>query len=368
MRAIVVGAGIVGISLAFHLAKKGISTSVLDPNRPGGGASFSGFACLNIFGHKSDAYYELRLEALRYHRTLARSLDAEDLLHMCGTLRWSDGKDGRSALDREALRLRERGADCSPVPAEVSLEGLEPSLDLTSVSQRPILVSAEGWLDVVPYLGRLLAAAAATGKFSRIVAKAVDITILPQGVRVSTDEGELEADIVALAAGVACRRLAASLGGSLPVEEHPGVTIVSAPSRFTPRHIIYAPGIHFRADGGGRVLAALAEGHANRPSPSPEEAAEEAAKIMTRLARWMPGFEETPIEAVRIGVRPVPSDSYPIAGYLPGLDRVYAAVYHSGITLAPLLGRLCAEEISSAKTFAALDAYRPQRFATAARA
>jgi glycine/D-amino acid oxidase-like deaminating enzyme len=49
--------------------------------------------------------------------------------------------------------------------------------------------------------------------------------------------------------------------------------------------------------------------------------------------------------SVRVGMRPMPTDGHPVIGPLPTVRGAYVAVMHSGVTLAPVAGRLVAEEV-----------------------
>jgi glycine/D-amino acid oxidase-like deaminating enzyme len=64
-------------------------------------------------------------------------------------------------------------------------------------------------------------------------------------------------------------------------------------------------------------------------------------------------------------VRPMPADGQSIVGWLPGAGGLYAAVTHSGVTLAAHLARLIIAELVTGAASADLAPYRPSRFATA---
>ena len=72
------------------------------------------------------------------------------------------------------------------------------------------------------------------------------------------------------------------------------------------------------------------------------------------------------VEAVRLGVRPMPMDGFPIVGFDPSVGNLYHVVTHSGITLAARLALLVTEELSGGGA-EPLEAYRPSRFAVGAR-
>ena len=50
LHVVVVGAGIVGASIAYHLARRQVAVTVLERHRPGAGASSHSFAWINAFG------------------------------------------------------------------------------------------------------------------------------------------------------------------------------------------------------------------------------------------------------------------------------------------------------------------------------
>jgi glycine/D-amino acid oxidase-like deaminating enzyme len=62
-------------------------------------------------------------------------------------------------------------------------------------------------------------------------------------------------------------------------------------------------------------------------------------------------------------------DGYPVMGALPNSSDVHVAVTHSGVTLAPIVGRYTSDEVLHGSRIEMLAPYRPERFpATAVRA
>jgi glycine/D-amino acid oxidase-like deaminating enzyme len=72
--------------------------------------------------------------------------------------------------------------------------------------------------------------------------------------------------------------------------------------------------------------------------------------------------EDIHLVSVRLGTRPMPTDELPIVGPVPGVGGAYVAVMHSGITLAPTVGRLVASEIVDGVEAEQLAGLRPARF------
>ena len=63
-----------------------------------------------------------------------------------------------------------------------------------------------------------------------------------------------------------------------------------------------------------------------------------------------------------LGYRPLPADEFPIVGTGAARPDVYLAVMHSGVTMAPLMGRLAAIEILDGVRAEPLEPYRLARF------
>ncbi|NPB39923.1 FAD-binding oxidoreductase, partial [Shigella sonnei] len=85
--------------------------------------------------------------------------------------------------------------------------------------------------------------------------------------------------------------------------------------------------------------------------------------IQDAAACYLPALGKAEIERVSIGQRVVPRDSLPVVGFAPRLGGLYVAVTHSGVTLAPALGRLAALEILDGVVADPLANYRLGRFA-----
>jgi glycine/D-amino acid oxidase-like deaminating enzyme len=148
----------------------------------------------------------------------------------------------------------------------------------------------------------------------------------------------------------------------LLVETPPG----SAPGQA--QRVLYPPekgGLHLRPTPGGGLLLGADDTDAALNDPDASYPPEAPAGLLARAARFLPGLPVEPLQdalAARVCVRPVPGDGLPIVGPLPGVDGVFLAVTHSGVTLGPLLAHYLAEEMVSGRIWPLLTPYRPARF------
>lgn len=71
---LIVGAGIVGASIAWHLARLGARVTVIDAAEPGGVATRNSWARINASWGNPEPYFRLRVRAMEEWRRLAREL------------------------------------------------------------------------------------------------------------------------------------------------------------------------------------------------------------------------------------------------------------------------------------------------------
>lgn len=97
---VIAGAGIVGASIACHLAKRGAQVTVLEKQQPGSGATRNSFAWLNAsFSKQPRSYYELNLAGMAGWRRL--SLEFRDLqVQWGGSVQWYEPGDRAERLRR----------------------------------------------------------------------------------------------------------------------------------------------------------------------------------------------------------------------------------------------------------------------------
>ena len=100
----VVGGGILGSSIAYHLAKRGASVTLFEKTKPGAGATSNSFAWINAtFSKKPEHYYQFnRLGGLGY-RHLERELGGDLKVQWGGSLEWY-GEPSRARWLRQQVQ------------------------------------------------------------------------------------------------------------------------------------------------------------------------------------------------------------------------------------------------------------------------
>jgi glycine/D-amino acid oxidase-like deaminating enzyme len=274
-------------------------------------------------------------------------------VNWCGGLVWDLPPDGLRAFvaERQAQGYDIRLVDAAEAAA------LEPAL----ADPPPIAAysPAEGAIEPLDATMELLLDAERRGARMR-VGLGVE-SLLQDGGRVIgvrlEDGTEIAADTVVLAAGTATGRLAATVGVEVPVEDPPGLLVSTEPLEPLLNGLVVGPGLELRQLRDGRLLAS---GHYAGSDPGQDPA--RTAKALLDLVRTrLHGGAALRMGGYTIGHRPVPKDGYPIVG--PVLPGLHVAVTHSGVTLAPVIGRIVADEVLHGRRDPLIAPFRPDRFA-----
>lgn len=359
-----IGAGIIGAATAYYLAERGVSVTVLDSSREPRGASAATFGWINANGKRPDHYFELNRDGMAAHYELVRALGDDSWLHHGGSLEWT-AAHGDGVLATRVDEHAVRGYPAELIPAARALQ-LEPELApaLEGASYEVAFYSSEGWADTVALIERLLSVARANGASVRRGATVTHLGPADGQVTVGLQDGDaVIADVVVNCAGPDAGVIAAMAGLSLETAGPLGLNAVTAPTRVRLRRVVRAPGVHFRPETGGRLMVATPA--ADTALANGADPAELAAQNLQAAARCLVVPAGTAVEAARVAQRAIPADGLPVVGRTADAPWLYHVVTHSGVTLAPLLGRLVADEITDESETDRLAPYRPGRFTAA---
>jgi glycine/D-amino acid oxidase-like deaminating enzyme len=176
------------------------------------------------------------------------------------------------------------------------------------------------------------------------------------------------ADVVVNAAGPDAPRIAALAGANLPLDRQPGVFVVTAPTPNCLRHVVRSTDAFLRPEGGDRVVI-----HRDQYDSTVDESTTAsrdlaiARRALPDASRIWPDAAHAEIESVRLGIRAMPKDGYPIVGPDTDVPGLYHVATHSGVTLCARLALLVTEDISGIDV-PELAPYRPDRFGSGDRA
>jgi glycine/D-amino acid oxidase-like deaminating enzyme len=347
MHVIVIGAGIIGASIAYHLARGGARVTIIAAS-PGGTATPNSFAWINASWGNDEAYFRLRFDSLqRWHRL---EQELPDLgVSWGGSLTYDMNQQ---ELHRYAAEFGGRGYPLRLVDG-ADARVLEPNL-----LAPPVLAAyaeAEGAVEASAATAAFLRASAAT--MMHTTAHGLDL-VGGRMMSVMTDDGPIEADYFVIAAGVGTAPLLATAGLVLELDSPAGLILHTTPIRRLLRRLIIAPQIHIRQTLTGEIIAGSDFGG----SPIDRGPMAVAAELMDQIRSTVRGAEEISMARYSIGYRPTPKDTLPIVGSVPAIEGLYVAVMHSGITNAPAIGAYAADEILHGRRNELIKPYGIERF------
>lgn len=347
----VIGAGIIGASIAWHMVKGGARVIVLAPER-GGVATANSFAWINASRGNPEPYFRLRIRSMAEWQRLGTDVPAA-APNWCGGLCF-DLPPGE--LEAYAREHGSWGYGIRPVGRkEIAL--LEPGL--AEPPDEALFIAEEGAVEPDATARVLLADAVRRGAEIRPTTVTA-LTLSDDRITgVETTEGGLAADHAVVAAGTGTPALAASAGLVIPIVAPSGLLVQSHPHAGLVNHVVNSPGLHFRQTADGRIVAGADYGG----SPPGEDGEATALLVFETLKAKLRGGDALQFARYSVGHRPTPADDFPVIGGIASRPGLYLAVMRSGITLAPAVGLFAAEEILTGRRDPLLAPYGPERFA-----
>jgi glycine oxidase len=366
-RIVVIGGGLIGLAVAWQLARRGRSVSVFERDTAGRGASWvaagmlapvSEFGFENedflAFGRRSGEAYPAFLDELRTDSGLDVAIDTR------GTLVVGLHRDEVEQIRRVYSFREDKGLPVQWLSGTEARE-LEPLLSPK--------VSAAMWIPDDHQIDNRALVAAVKEAFIRVGGELQERTeVLSLRVRdgrcggVVTAEGEHAAGTTVLAAGC----WSSSIRG-IPPELAPNVRpvkgqIVSLKTdpAYPFAHVIRTPDVYLLPKGTSRVLIGATEeemGFDVTPTAGP------VMRLIERAWEAVPSVYDLPIESIDAGLRPGTRDHEPLIGESGLQGLIYATGhYRHGILLAPVTAYAVSELLVSGKAPEWLEPFAPSRF------
>ncbi len=358
----VIGAGIVGSSIALALADRGAPV-VLIGRDPAGSASALSFGSVSALGEQPAAYYRLACAGMSAWRGWARRLDGRARVgfRRGGTLQWAATPAQGRLLDEQHDRARQAGYPLRRI-SRVELSRLLPAARIGPLAAA-VHAEADAQVDVAAALSAARAALVAAGGRVLLGTEA-QVRVDGGGVLVEAAGERLRPAVVVLAAGAESAALAAPLGLEVPTAPSPGLLVRTAPVAPVAGGVVRLPAgpgpeVYLRQLAGGAVL--LGEGWREQVAHDPTMS--HGVALVAQAARFFPALAGARIDRMTLGWRAMPADRVPIVGPVAGLPWLYLAVSRGGVTIAPVLGELAAAELLEGTVDELLLPLRPDRFA-----
>jgi glycine oxidase len=374
---VIVGAGIIGLSLAFELARRGEEVVVLERSRPGAGASSVAAGMLAPAAeaeHEDPDLLHLAQESLRRYPEFVRAIEERsgrscELRHE-GTLLVALNRDDEDELERLAAFQRRLGLACAPLTAEQA-RAREPQLSprVTAALHAP----HDHQVDPAAMVAALEAAVRALGG---TVVTGFEVTgFETQGGRLAAvvgcrqAGGEAGSHATEEPTGVRCRVavLAAGAWSSF------GIAWPAEPFTVRPvkgqlvhlqgpellQHVVRTPHVYLVPRRGGRlVIGATMEEMGFDATPT----AGAVMDLLWQARLVVPAIYDLGLAEVKVGFRPATRDHRPLIGPA-GVPGLYLATGHfrHGVLLAPATAMLLAEAITTGALPPLIAPFSPAR-------
>ncbi|HKC19693.1 MAG TPA: FAD-dependent oxidoreductase [Candidatus Dormibacteraeota bacterium] len=371
-RAVVIGGGITGASVLYHLAKAGWKDTVLlEKDELTSGSTCHAAGLVTQF-NPSPTMMRFRRYSIELYQELG-------VFETVGSLRFASSADQLMELKRGVSRARGIGLEAELISAGEAA-GLMPVITRESL-HGAVWMPGDGHLD--PHTATHALAAAARTLGARVLThrRVTGIALSERGhiAAVHTDEGPIATEVVVVAGGIWGPQLAAMAGAfvvSTPVDhQHAALLAVRGhelphdmPCFRDPDNLVYG-----KAEAGGMVLGGYESNpvarwidgvpwdHAGVSLP-PDQARFEP--LLAGAARRFPFVHEAGIVKLVCHPDAMTPDAGPLVGGVPGVRGLYMAAGLSlnGFGGAGGIGRAIAELVTAGETELDLYAYRPWRF------
>ena len=371
-RAVVIGGGISGTSVAYHLALAGWTDTVLLEKAELTSGSTCHAAGLVTQFNPSPTMMRFRRYSIELYQRLG-------IFETVGSLRFASSPGQLKELQRGASRARAIGLDVELVSAEHAAR-LMPAISTDSLFGA-VWVPGDGSLDPHTATFALAKAAQQLGVTVLTGTRVTGLELSPRGAvqAVQTETGRTETEVVVIACGIWAPQVAAMAGAfvvSTPVDhQHAALHAVAGaelprdmPCFRDPDNLVYG-----KAEAGGMVLggyeldphARWIDGvpwdHAGRSVPPDQHRFE---PLLGGAARRFPFVSEAGIVKLVCHPDAMTPDANPLVGPVPGVRGLFMAAGLSlnGFGGAGGIGKSLGELITAGETELDLYAYRPWRF------
>lgn len=379
---IIIGSGVIGGSLAWHLARKGKKVRVLEKKDTASGAAGATDGVVGYHTKKPGKQMDLAVQSIRMFDTLEEEL-GEPIAYglRAGGMQPVEDKtqwDILSAIVEEQVKS---GVDIRMISAEEARK-IEPQLseDIYGALYSP----TGGKINPLKLTMAFTHAAKRLGAEYKYQTEVTGF-IIENGVclGVRTKDEEFYADAVVNCCGAWAGEVAALAGLDLPIKPRKGQLAVTEPIapfmtatlqcarynviKFRPETIkdenVLKLGQSLsieQQEEGGLIIGGTRE-FADFEGENTFVAID---AMMKRAARFFPALRNVSVIRFFSGFRPYTPDGMPLLGPVKTLDHFYMAAGHEGdgIALSPVTGKLMAEYIVDGKPSYDISDFSPNRF------
>ena len=373
---VIIGAGVIGASIAYQLAKRNQNVVVLERSDLVGGSSGACGGMVFLQSKSPGPHLNLALESVKRFQDLENELEADIEFQNNGGMIVIETEEQLEAIKQFVEKQKKSGLD-------VSLLDRQQARDRAPALSEAIIGSTFSPMDgqVHPIFLTFAFINAAQKRGARLF---TDTLITGIGktahavTSVKTNRGEIETNVIVNAAGIHAPEIGAMAGLEIPIRPRRGQLLVTeAVEPVISTCILSAQYIAAKFDpslaekgGGGTSIEQTANGNMILGSTrefvgfDSNTTFEAIRTILAKVTSMIPAVKDMHIIRTFAGLRPYTPDGLPILGRVDALDGFYMAAGHEGdgIALSAITGEILADLIVDNHEIVPLDVFRLERF------
>jgi len=376
---VVIGAGIVGSSCAYYLAKAGLKVHLVEKGPFGSGASKAGMMHL-VTWEEPEIHLRLGCESQKLYQQLSQELPLDIEYRKTGSIAFLENSQQFQKFKETIKRLQAWGVNCELIEIQDLLK-IEPYVapDIAGGAY----FKEDGQVSPLYATLALIQASRDLGTVTDSFCEVTGFEMSPAGNKVTgvtTSKGRIPADAVVIAAGAWSAKVGELAGLDIPIQPRRGNLAVTVP---VPERIMnvkvllaasYMDTVHEGGGGNGLAVAANIQqaGNGNLVMGSSRQFVGfdsevdpmVIAKMMDQNLRYYPILKDISVIRTWVGFRPYTPDLIPIISPVDSIEGMYIAAGHEGIgiTEGPITGKLISQMITNQPLEFPLDAVSFNRF------
>ncbi|MET0359823.1 MAG: FAD-binding oxidoreductase [Pararhizobium sp.] len=364
--AVIIGAGIFGVSTAVQLLRRGVSVTLVNDGPVANGASGRSLSWLNSARMRSNPYHLLRMAGIDRYRTLSSRIGPVDWLRFDGGLTW-DADDATNEIAAAYAHEVSLAYDAQHL-APGAVEAATPGVDAAAITGHAAIFNpGEGWVDLPALIALLLAEFDTLG--GTLVTGEGSARVIVESGRAAGVETKAgvrhSADAVLIATGPAVPAMAAELGATIADGTPVALLLTTKPIDHPLKAVLNTPRVAVRpAPGGAFVIDADWAANEVVTQADGTYAVKDTtlSGLLAEASKILSGHPRLELASYAAGRKPIPADGDPVLGRLPGIPGCHVAFSHSGATLGLIVGELTAYEMATGRRHPLLETFRPERF------
>lgn len=373
---VVVGGGVIGSSILYHLAKRKIQAVLLEKGELISGASGACDGLIFLQSKKPGPHLRLAQEGTKRFSNLKHELHFEIEYRNSGGMIVIENDHELKVIERFVAKQRKIGLDISLLDIDQAREK-EPSLSEKIFGST--FSPSDGKVNPLLLTHAFIRSAKKLGARVFTENEVTGIVLESHQVRsVKTGKGEIETTTIVNAAGAYAPEIGKLVHLDIPIKPRRGQLLVTEPmppvlnrgvlsakyiaAKFDPALAeTEGEGISIDQTSSGNFLLGSTREFVGFDTQTTHQA---MTNIATQAMHIIPQLKDTHIIRAFAGLRPYTPDGMPILGNVDGVEGFIVAAGHEGdgVALSPITGEVIAELIDTNTTPISLNEFRLERF------